>query len=211
MPSTPASSRAPPAPDRRRDRRARPVPARQPRRAHHPLRLAPLPLPQRPRPPARPLPVMDPQGRIQDRHPHAQPRAARAVPPPVRQHQAPPRADHRTRDALSRSRRASRRMDRATKTATAITPATAKTPLQITCPRRSPEPPAITAKTPKYGLEITAEVCASLSGLARKFIEGAVHAARAPGWALSWASMRRSRSLRSSRVNFQLNGSAMAL
>jgi hypothetical protein len=31
-------------------------------------------------PAARPLPDMDPQSRSQDRHPHAQPRAARAVP-----------------------------------------------------------------------------------------------------------------------------------
>ncbi len=40
---------------------------------------------------------------------------------------------------------------------------------------------------------------------------GVDHAARAWGWVLSWASIRRSRSLRSSRVNFQLNGLAMAL
>ena len=32
--------------------------------------------------------------------------------------------------------------------------------LQITCPRRSKYPSAFTAKTPKFGLEITAEVCA---------------------------------------------------
>jgi hypothetical protein len=37
----------------------------------------------------------------------------------------------------------------------AVTAATAKTPLQITCPRRSPGPAAVTAKTPKMGLEIT--------------------------------------------------------
>jgi hypothetical protein len=50
-----------------------------------------------------------------------------------------------------------------------------------------------------------------LSGLARKFIEGAVHAARARGWALLRASRRCSRLSRSVRVNFQLNGLAMAL
>ena len=43
--------------------------------------------------------------------PHAQPRPARAIPSPVRQHQAPPRADQRTRDTLSRDGRAGRRMD----------------------------------------------------------------------------------------------------
>src|SRR6266566_4108189 len=41
------------------------------------------------------------------------------------------------------------------------TPATAKTPLQITCPRRSPEPAATTAKTPKSRLEIRAALRAS--------------------------------------------------
>jgi hypothetical protein len=49
-----------------------------------------------------------------------------------------------------------------------------------------------------------------LSGLARKFAGGG-HAARA-WWSLSsWASIRCSRSSRSVRVNFQLNGLAMAL
>jgi len=62
---------------------------RQPGRAHDPLRVCPVPVPHRPRARARPLPLMDPQGRSQDHHPHAQPRPARAVPPPVRQHQAP--------------------------------------------------------------------------------------------------------------------------
>jgi hypothetical protein len=38
----------------------------------------------------------------------------------------------------------------------AVTAATAKTPLLITCPRRSPGAAAFTAKTPKNGLEITA-------------------------------------------------------
>jgi protein gp37 len=50
-----------------------------------------------------------------------------------------------------------------------------------------------------------------LSGLARKFVGGRDHAARAWGWVLAWASMRCSRSLRSVRVNFQLNGFATAL
>src|SRR5260370_29996599 len=49
-------------------------------------------------------------------------------------------------------------MGRAVTQIRAVTPATAQTPLQITCPRRSPEPPAITAKTPKNGLEITADI-----------------------------------------------------
>jgi hypothetical protein len=40
----------------------------------------------------------------------------------------------------------------------AITAATAGTPLQITCPRRSPGPAVVTAKTPKNGLEITADI-----------------------------------------------------
>jgi len=38
------------------------------------------------------------------------------------------------------------------------TAATAETPLQITCPRRSPGAAAVTAKTPKFGLEITAAI-----------------------------------------------------
>jgi hypothetical protein len=37
----------------------------------------------------------------------------------------------------------------------AVTAATATTPLQIMCPRRSPGPAAVTEKTPKNGLEIT--------------------------------------------------------
>jgi hypothetical protein len=48
------------------------------------------------------------------------------------------------------------------RTPAAVTAATAKTPLQITCPRRGSGPAAVTAKTPKMGLEITAGVCASL-------------------------------------------------
>jgi hypothetical protein len=42
-------------------------------------------------------------------------------------------------------------------TPTAVTAATGKTSLQITCPRRSPGAAAVTAKTPKFGLEITAD------------------------------------------------------
>jgi hypothetical protein len=38
--------------------------------------------------------------------------------------------------------------------------------LQITCHRRSKNPSAVTAKTPKNGLEITAAVCASLQPMA---------------------------------------------
>ena len=111
-----------------------------------------------------PLPDVDPEGRNQDHHPHAQPRPARAVPSPVRQRQAPARADRRTRDALSRSRRVRRRMGRHPETTAAHTAATATTPLWITCPRRSPGPPAVTAKTPRFGLEITAVLRAYLAG-----------------------------------------------
>jgi hypothetical protein len=50
-----------------------------------------------------------------------------------------------------------------------------------------------------------------LSGLARKFVGGGDHAAKAWSWVVSWASMRCSRSLRSVRVKFQLNGLAIAL
>src|SRR5258707_13313134 len=49
--------RTPRAPDRRRDRQARPLPPRKPRRAHHPLRLAPVPMPQRPQLAPRPYPT----------------------------------------------------------------------------------------------------------------------------------------------------------
>jgi hypothetical protein len=48
-----------------------------------------------------------------------------------------------------------------------------------------------------------------LSGLVRKSVGG--QAARVWGLILWWASRRSSRSWRSVRVNFQLNGLAMAL
>src|SRR5262249_26250223 len=74
--------------------------------------------------------------------------------------QAPTGADQRARDALSRTRRASHGVGSAHETPSVVTAATAKTPLQITCPRRSPGAAAVTAKTPKSGLEITADTCA---------------------------------------------------
>ena len=49
-------------------------------------------------------------------------------------------------------------------TPAAATAVTAKTSLQITCPRRSPGPAAVTAKTPKSRLEITAGTCARAGG-----------------------------------------------
>jgi hypothetical protein len=52
---------------------------------------------------------------------------------------------------------------------------------------------------------------AGLSGLTRKFVGGRDQAARAWGPVLSCRSIRRSRSRRSVRVNFQVNGRAMAL
>jgi hypothetical protein len=45
-------------------------------------------------------------------------------------------------------------------TTAVATAAAAKTLLQITCPRRSPGAAAVTAKTHKFGLEITAGLCA---------------------------------------------------
>src|SRR4051812_9980900 len=57
--------------------------------------------------------------------------------------------------ALSRTRRASHGIRPGHETPAAVTAATAKTALQVTCPRRSPEAAAYTAKTPKSGLEIT--------------------------------------------------------
>ncbi len=147
--------RSPPAPDRRRDRRARPLPPRKPGRAHHPLRLSPVPVSQRPQPPARPLPVVDPQGRSQDRHPDAQPRPARAVPSPVRQHQTPARADQGTRDAVCGSRRASRRMDSNMRQLRPSHQLQRRHTPDITCPRRGRESAAFTAKTPRFGLQIT--------------------------------------------------------
>lgn len=42
-----------------------------------------------------------------------------------------------------------------------IASGTACTPLQITCPRRGSKAPALTAKTPRFGLWITAATCAS--------------------------------------------------
>jgi hypothetical protein len=58
--------------------------------------------------------------------------------------------------ALSRTRRASHGVGPGHETPAAVTAATAKTPLQIRCPRRTPGASAVTAKTPKSGLEITA-------------------------------------------------------
>ena len=57
----------------------------------------------------------------------------------------------------------------------------------------------------------TVAVNSELSGLARKLVGGNDQAARTWDWVLLWALTRRSRSLRSVRVNFQLNGLAMAL
>jgi hypothetical protein len=85
-------------------------------------------------------------------------RPARPEPSSARQHQAPTGASRRARDARRRTRSvAAADQDRPA----AVTAATAGTPLQITCPRRSPGPAAITEKTPKNGLEITAGMCAS--------------------------------------------------
>jgi hypothetical protein len=77
--------------------------------------------------------------------------------------------------------------------ATAVaTAATAKTPLQITCPRRSPGAAAITAKTHKSGLEITAgrrafsgtvpvtQSSATSSSTANRVLRKALHDASLP-------------------------------
>jgi imidazolonepropionase-like amidohydrolase len=56
---------------------------------------------------------------------------------------------------------------------------------------------------------VYAALAAELSGLVRKSVGG--HAARAWGLIFWWSSRRFSRSWRSVRVNFQLNGVAMAL
>jgi hypothetical protein len=91
-------------------------------------------------------------------------RLARLGPVLARPHQAPAGAGQRGRDALSGPRwpaGVNQNM-----TSAAVTAATAKTSLQITCPRRDPEPAAITAKTARMGLEITAAVRAfSLTSL----------------------------------------------
>jgi hypothetical protein len=87
-------------------------------------------------------------------------RPAQLGPSLAQQHQAPTDAGQRGRDALSGPRwpaGVNQNM-----TSAAVTAATAKTSLQITCPRRGPEPAAITAKTARMGLEITAAVCALL-------------------------------------------------
>jgi hypothetical protein len=70
----------------------------------------------------------------------------------------------------------------------------------------------LTAQPDLMAQDIQLKVAKSrLSGLARKFVWGRDQAARAWGWVFSWASMRWSRSLRSVRVNVQLNGLAIAL
>jgi hypothetical protein len=81
-------------------------------------------------------------------------RPARPEPSPARQHQAltEPISELETHEAeLVQQTGADQEIP------AAVTAATAKTPMQITCPRRSPGPAAVTAKTPKNGLEITAD------------------------------------------------------
>src|SRR5207245_8228652 len=81
-------------------------------------------------------------------------RPAQLGPSLAQQHQAPADAGQRGRDALSGPRWPAG--VHPNMTSAAVTAATAKTSLQITCPRRGPEPAAITAKTARMRLEITA-------------------------------------------------------
>lgn len=61
-----------------------------------------LPLPHRPRSAPRSLPVLDPQGRRKDRHPHLERRTSRTIRALFRQHPAPKRARRRARGAFGR-------------------------------------------------------------------------------------------------------------
>jgi hypothetical protein len=110
---------------------------------------------------AQPVPAAGPDDRSDDRHPETLSWPARPQPSPARQHQAPTGTDQRSRDTRRRTRPA---RWSGPGEAAAVTAATAKTPLQITCPRRSPGPAAFTAKTPKNGLEITSVRSGTSSG-----------------------------------------------
>jgi hypothetical protein len=125
-----------------------------------PLSCFPVPVPHRSQPPARPLSVMDPQGRSQDHHPHVQPAQLERY-PPVRQHQAPPRAGRRARDALSRSRRASRRMDtnmRPLRPSQQVQQGHAVDNLRVLA--EAQKPPRLQRRHPENGLEILRRECA---------------------------------------------------
>ena len=78
-------------------------------------------------------------------------------------------ADQRARDASAELAGQVREWTRQ-RTPPAVTAATAKTPLQITCPRRGSGPAAFTAKTPKTGLEITAGRRAVIKGSPRRWL-----------------------------------------
>ena len=102
---------------------------------------------------AQPVPVAGPDDRSDDGHPNAQlARSPAAVPCPA--------GTERRRELISElGTRAAELVQHAgadQERPAAVTAATAKTPLQVTCSRRSPGPAAFTAKTPKNGLEITA-------------------------------------------------------
>jgi hypothetical protein len=102
---------------------------------------------------AGPVPVVDPDDRSDDRHPE------RSVGPHARS-RALPGSTRRRRELISELgthvaglvQQAGADQERPA----AVTAATATTPQEITCPRRSPGPAVVTAKTPKNGLEITA-------------------------------------------------------
>ena len=141
----------------RADDPARTVPNRWPR-ASVPARcvrtrlLAPRSL----RPAQSPVSVVDPDDRSDDRHPE---RPAG----PLARSRSLPVSTRRRRELVSELgahaaglvHQAGADQERPAATA-AVTAAAAGTPLQIMCPRRSSGPAAVTEKTPKNGLEITA-------------------------------------------------------
>src|SRR6266540_2171898 len=95
----------PPEAHRQGDRRDRPRVARHRHRPARTMWQTGLPLPRPTAPAARPVHLLDPQGRRQDRHPPAQRTAVGRLPTLDRELQAPQRTHRRTRDPLpTRSR-----------------------------------------------------------------------------------------------------------
>ena len=99
--------------------------------------------------------MADPDDRSHDRHPDAQPPGSTGATPPRQQ----PGADGSWPERSRRPQRTSPGNPGSGPEHETPAAATAKTPLQITCPRRGSGPAAVTAKTPKMGLETTAAVC----------------------------------------------------
>jgi hypothetical protein len=104
---------------------------------------------------AQPVPAAGPDDRSDDRHPET-------ISWPARPQPSLPGSTKRRRELISEPGTHAAELVQHVgvdqESPAAVAAATAKTPLQITCPRRSPGPAAFTAKTPKNGLEITTDL-----------------------------------------------------